>query len=83
MEEAGRLKGALALFFFMEMGVEIAMSFEHIQNLERIIDIAEEDHITAKCETAHIISQFRPWATHLTRQSSKICAFAAQLFSKC
>lgn len=76
MENAERLMGALSLFFFVEMGIEIAMPFEHIQNLENIIDIAEEDHIAAKCKAAHIVSELWPQATHLTRQSREMRAFA-------
>ena len=72
MEEAGRPRSALASFLFVEMRVEIAMSFEHIQNLESIIDIAKEDYIAAKCKAAHIVFQLRPPATHLTWQSCKI-----------
>lgn len=77
MEDAERPWGAPALFFFVEMGIEIAMSFEHIQDLENIIDIAKEDYIAAKSKAAHIISRLRPRAAHLARQSREIRAFAA------
>ncbi|MBB3288481.1 hypothetical protein FHT91_003621 [Rhizobium sp. BK347] len=77
MENAERLRGALSLFVLVEMGIEIAMSFEHIHNLENIIDIAEEDHISAKCKATHVVSQLRPQAAHVTWQSGEICALAA------
>jgi len=41
------------------------MPFEYIQNLENVIDIADEDHITTKCEATNIVSELRPQATHV------------------
>lgn len=82
MSKRGVQEAPPASFFFIEMGIEIAMPFEHIQNLEDVTDIAKKDYIAAICKAAHIVSQFRPPTAHLTRQSCWICTFAAQLASK-
>ncbi|TWB55454.1 hypothetical protein FBZ98_103852 [Rhizobium sp. ERR 922] len=67
MEETGRLEEApFVLLFLVEMSIEISMSFEYIQNLEGIVDIAEKDHVPTKCEATHVVPQFWPQTAHLT-----------------
>jgi hypothetical protein len=62
----GASKAPLVLFFLIEMSVEISMSFGHIQNFEDVVDIAEKDHVPAKCDASHIVSQLWAQAAHLT-----------------
>jgi len=60
----------------------IAVTFEHVDDLEPVVPIAEEDHIIAERRTADVRAKFGARMSECRGQRSKLETFSARLVTK-
>jgi hypothetical protein len=65
-----------------EIGNDIAVPFQDGQDLQRIIQVVEEYHVTSKRQTSQTGTEFRAVATELARKRGEFLATIDQLCDK-
>ncbi len=60
------------------MAVDIAVAFQDIDDLYRVVEISKEDDVALEQKAANIRSQFGPGTSQCPRQSSQAPALIAQ-----
>ena len=64
MSRLGRVVG--------EIGNDVAMTVQNVQNFKAIVNVPKENYVAAKCKTSNIVVQIRPRAPDLEWQAGKL-----------
>lgn len=57
---------------------EVAMTFDHVQDLDHILPVSKEDHVASVRKAANIVTDFRARLSQYSRQAGQLDALLAK-----